>query len=56
MALILQILAADTLKILQNAVNRRLNANRILEEREKRVLNRKDYRLLEVNLDSKLYL
>lgn len=53
MAPSIQVPAADTLKTLQNVVQRRLNANRILKEREKKALKGEDYRLLEVNLDSK---
>jgi hypothetical protein len=56
MAPTMQIPAADTLKVLQNAVKRRLDAKRILKEREKKVLSGEDYRLLEVNLDSKPHL
>lgn len=52
----IQIPATDTLKTLQNVVKRRLDANRILKEREKKAPSGEDYRLLEVNLDSKSYL
>jgi hypothetical protein len=53
MAPAIQIPAADTLKTLQDVLKRRADANRILKEREKKVLSGEDYRLLEVNLDSK---
>lgn len=56
MASTIQIPAADTLKTLQNVLKRRADANRILKEREKKVLSGEDCRLLEVNLDSKLHL
>ena len=56
MAPTIRIPAADTLKVLQNAVKQRLDAKRILKEREKKVLSGEDYRLLEVNLDSKPHL
>src|SRR6266536_1092751 len=52
----IQIPAADTLKTLQNVLKRRVDANRILKEREKKVLSGEDYRLLEVSLDSKPHL
>ena len=53
MAPTIRIPAEETFKVLQNAVTRRLNANRILKEREKKVPSGEDYRLLEVSLDSK---
>jgi hypothetical protein len=56
MAPAIQIPAADTLKTLQDVLKRRADANRILKEREKKVLSGEDYRLLEVNLDSKPHL
>ncbi|KAG9244694.1 hypothetical protein BJ878DRAFT_542014 [Calycina marina] len=55
-ALLLQIPATDTLRTLRIVVERRLDANRILMEREKKALSGEDYRVLEVNLDSKPYL
>ena len=56
MAPTIQIPAADTLKTLQNVLKRRADGNRILKEREKKVLSGDDYRLLEVKLDSKPHL
>jgi hypothetical protein len=56
MAPTIHIPAVDTLKVLQNAVKRRLDAKRILKEREKNMLNAEDFRLLEVNLDGKPHL
>ncbi len=51
-----QILAADTLKTLQKLVKRRGDANRILKERQKKVLSGEDYRLFEDNLGDKPHL
>jgi hypothetical protein len=48
-----QTLPVATLKTLQNIVKQRGDTNRILKERQKKVPSGEDYRLLEVNLDSK---
>jgi hypothetical protein len=50
-----QILAEDTLKTIQNALKKHIDTNGILEEREKK-LSREDYRLIEVDLNSKPFL
>ena len=46
----------DTINTLQNVLKRRINTNRILKEREKNMLSRDDYQLMEVNLNTKQFL
>ena len=49
----IQIPAEDTLRTVQHVLKKRANTNRILKEREKKMLSGKDYRLLEVGLNKK---
>ena len=56
MAPMIQIPAETTLRTLQNVLKRRVDANRILKEREKKVLNGEGYQLLEVDLNNKQFL
>jgi hypothetical protein len=56
MAPMIQPPSQDTINTLQNVLKRRINANRILKEREKNMLSGDDYRLMEVNLNNKQFL
>jgi hypothetical protein len=56
MAPMIQPPSQDTINTLQNVLKRRIDANRILKEREKSMLSRDDYRLMEVNLNNKQFL
>ena len=56
MAPTIQIPAETTLRTLQNVLKPRVDANRILKEREKKVLNGEGYQLLEVDLNNKQFL
>jgi hypothetical protein len=52
----IQIPAEATLRTLQNILKRRVDANRILKEREKKLLSGEGYRRLEVDLNNKQFL
>jgi hypothetical protein len=52
----IQIPAEATLRTLQNILKRHVNANRILKEREKKLLSGEGYRRLEVDLNNKQFL
>jgi hypothetical protein len=52
----IQIPAEATLRTLQNVLKRRVDANRILKEREKKLLSGEGYRRLEVDLNNKQFL
>ncbi|PQE05362.1 hypothetical protein CJF30_00011279 [Rutstroemia sp. NJR-2017a BBW] len=54
MAPTVQVPAEDTLKTLQNVLKRRIDSNKILKEREKKILSGEDYRLLRVDLNNRL--
>jgi hypothetical protein len=56
MASTIQILAEDTLKTLQNVLKRRIDNNKILKEREKKMLSGEDYQILRVDLNNKQFL
>jgi predicted nucleic acid-binding OB-fold protein len=56
MAPTIQVTAEHTLKALQNVLKKRTDANRILKEREKKMLSREGYRRLEVDLNNKQFL
>jgi hypothetical protein len=56
MAPTIQVPAEHTLKALQNVLKKRTNANRILKEREKKVLNGEGYRYMEVDLNNEQFL
>ncbi|KAE8440383.1 hypothetical protein EG329_008182 [Mollisiaceae sp. DMI_Dod_QoI] len=56
MAPTIQVPAEHTLKALQNVLKKRTDANRILKEREKRMLNGEGYQRLEVNLNNEQFL
>jgi hypothetical protein len=56
MAPTIQVPAARTFNILENILKKRTDANRILKEREKRMLSVKDYQRMEVGLDNKPFL
>jgi hypothetical protein len=56
MAPTIQVPAEHTLKALQNVLKKRTDANRILKEREKKMLNGEGYRRLEVDLNNKQFL
>ena len=56
MAPMIQPPSQDTIKTLQNVLKRRINTNRILKEREKKMLSREDYQLIEVDLNNKQFL
>jgi len=53
MALIIQPPSQDTIKALQNVLKRRIDTNRIIEEREKKMLSKEDYQIIEVDLCSR---
>jgi hypothetical protein len=46
----------DTIKALQNVLKRRINTNRIIKEREKKMLSGEDYQMMEVVLNNKQFL
>jgi hypothetical protein len=52
----IQILAKATLRTFQNVLKQRVDVNRILKEREKKVLSREGYRRLKVDLNNKQFL
>ena len=56
MAPIIQVPAEDTLKTLQNVLKRRIDTNRIIKEREKKMLSGEDYQMMEVVLNNKQFL
>ena len=56
MAPTVQVPAEDTLKTLQNVLKRRIDNNKILKEREKKILSGEDYRLLRVDLNNRQFL
>jgi hypothetical protein len=56
MAPMIQPPSQDTINALQNVLKRRIDTNRILKEREKKMLSGEDYRLMEVDLDNKQFL
>jgi hypothetical protein len=43
----------DTIKALQNVLKRRIDTNRIIKEREKKMLSGEDYQMIEVVLNNK---
>jgi hypothetical protein len=51
-----QIPAEDALKTLYNVLKKRVDANRILMEREKEMLNGEDYQLMRVDLNNTHFL
>ena len=56
MAPMIQPPSQDTINTLQKVLKRRVDANRILKEREKNMLSGDDYRLMEDNLNKKQFL
>src|SRR4051812_19202516 len=56
MAPVIQIPEEDTLKTLQNVLKKRVDANRILKEREKQQLSAEEYRLMEIKHNKKPFL
>jgi hypothetical protein len=52
----IQIRAEETLKTVQSVLKRRKDTNRILREREKKMLKGEDYRLIEVDLNENQFL
>lgn len=56
MAPTIQVPAEHTLKTLQNVLKKRADANRILKEREKKMLSGEGYRRLEVDLNNEQFL
>lgn len=56
MAPTIQVLVEYTLKALQNILKKRTNTNRILKEREKKVLNGEGYRHIEADLNNEKFL
>jgi hypothetical protein len=56
MAPMIPIRAEETLKTIQHVLKRRRDTDRILKEREKKMLSGEDYRLIEVNLNKKQFL
>jgi hypothetical protein len=56
MAPMIQPLSQDTIKALQNVLKRRINTNRIIKEREKKMLSKEDYQMIEVVLNNKQFL
>jgi hypothetical protein len=46
----------DTINALQNVLKRRIDTNRIIKEREKKMLSREDYQMMEVVLNNKQFL
>jgi hypothetical protein len=52
----IQIPAEAILRTLQNVLKQYINANRILKEREKKLLSGEGYRYLEVDLNNKQFL
>jgi hypothetical protein len=56
MALTIQPLLQDTIKALQNVLKRRIDTNRIIKEREKKMLSGEDYQMMEVVLNNKQFL
>jgi hypothetical protein len=46
----------DTIKALQNILKRRIDTNRIIKEREKKMLSGEDYQIMEVVLNNKQFL
>jgi len=53
MAPIVQPPAQGTIRTFQNVLKRRIDTNRILKERERTMLSRDDYRMMEINLDNR---
>jgi hypothetical protein len=56
MAPTIQVPAAHTFNTLENVLKKRTVANRILKEREKKMLSGDDYQRMEVGLDNKPFL
>jgi hypothetical protein len=56
MAPIIQPPSQDTVKALQNVLKRRIDTNRIIKEREKKMLSGEDYQMMEVALNNKQFL
>lgn len=56
MAPVIPIPEEDTVKTIRNALKKRVDANRILKEREKKELSGEDYRAMEVDLSNKPFL
>jgi len=46
----------DTIKALQNVLKRRIDTNRIIKEKEKKMLSGEDYQMMEVVLNNKQFL
>jgi len=56
MAPVIRIPAEDTFKTLQNVLKKRIDAKRILREREKKMLNAEEYEMMEVKYNNKPFL
>ena len=56
MAPTIQVPAEHTLKALQNVLKKRTDANRVLKERQKEVLNGEGYRYMEADLNNEQFL
>jgi hypothetical protein len=56
MAPIIQPPSQDTINALQNVLKRRIDTNRIIKEREKKMLSGEDYRLMEIELNNEQFL
>ena len=56
MAPMIQPLSQDTINALQNVLKRHIDTNRILKEREKKMLSGEDYQLIEADLNNKQFL
>jgi len=50
------VLVARTFNILENILKKRTNTNRILKEKEKKMLSEEDYNRIKVDLDNKPFL
>jgi len=46
----------DIVKALQNVLKRRIDTNRIIKEKEKKMLSKEDYKMIEVVLNNKQFL
>ena len=56
MAPVIRIPAEDTLKTFQNVLKKRIDAKRILKEREKKMLSAEEYQMMEVEYNNKPFL
>jgi hypothetical protein len=56
MAPIIQLPAQDAVSTLQNILKRRIEANRIQKEREKKILSGEDYQLIYIDLNKTHFL